>query len=41
MENTDNGRLESANNGGDYRFSSAGFYMGLGDEFEVLTDFRV
>jgi hypothetical protein len=33
--------VENTNNGADYRFSSAGFYMGLGDEFGVLTDFRV
>lgn len=39
-ENTNNG-VENTNNGTGYRFSSADFYMGMGYEFGVLTDFRV
>jgi len=40
-ENTNNGNLENTINGEGYRVSSAGFYMKLGDEFGVLTDYRV
>jgi REP element-mobilizing transposase RayT len=39
VENTNNG-LENTNNGTGYRFSSAGFYMGMGDEFGILRDYR-